>query len=138
MNAIIPHKDTLFFLTDIQRKLISLNGATVLLYPVYPLFAFKEGKDEFTAGIPTDMKIECPRVKNSILVFPVKIESREGSMELEIQFAGALGKEPEINLKIPEEIKNAFPRRERTFRTATVNFENNGWQVYDDKWFKIT
>ena len=59
-------------------------------------------------------------------------------MELEIQFARAADKESEINLKIPEGIKNAFPRRERTFRTATVIFENNGWQVYDDKWFKIS
>lgn len=138
MNAIIPHKDTLFFLTDIQRKIISSNGAEVLLFPIYPLFAFKEGTDEFQSGIPTDMKIECPRVKDRTLVFPVRIEGREGSMELEIQFARAADKESEINLKIPEEIKNAFPRRERTFRTATVIFENNGWQVYDDKWFKIS
>lgn len=137
MNAIIPHKDTLFFLADIQRKIISTGAKNSFLYPHYPLFAFfADGTENIRLENIRSMTISCPCAKGNFLVFPIHIELEDGSVETEIKFARTKNGEPEPAVEIPPEIKNAFPKRERTFRSATVIMENNGWQVFDDRWHK--
>lgn len=134
MNAIVPHKDTLFFLAGMQRKIISILGKESQVYPQYPLFAFTE------EAIPTgiiSLIIECPTAENDFAVFPLKVESREGSLNLSIPFAKTSDGSDFAELDLSEEIKNAFPRKERIFRTATALMAENSWQLFDDKWNKI-
>lgn len=134
MNAIIPHKDTLFFLAGIQRNIISILNREANVFPLYPLFAMT---DQDIPGGMTGCTIGLPETEWNKAYFPVEIEYADHCLKLSIFFARTVdGKEmPEFDL--PQEIKNAFPKKERIFRTANAIFENNTWQIYDDRWIKI-
>lgn len=134
MNAIIPHKDTLFFLANLQRKILELTKNKSELLPLYPLFAFLNHEPD---GTITEFTIELPATSGNFICLPVIIATEKEKITAEIKIARTmLSKNPELP-ELPEEIKNAFPKRERIFRTASVVIENNGWQVFDDKWHKL-
>ncbi|MDO4506119.1 MAG: hypothetical protein Q4B64_04155 [Spirochaetales bacterium] len=134
MKAIVPHKDTLFFLAGVQRKLISMLAKEKNVYPQYPLYAFTE--DEIPSGVMS-LTIGCPGTENELAVFPLLIEGEGFIINLKIPFARTADRTDMPELKMSEEIKNAFPRKERIFRTATVIRTENSWQLFDDRWNKI-
>ncbi|MEE1182364.1 MAG: hypothetical protein UHY90_08945 [Treponema sp.] len=134
MKALIPHKDTLFFLADMQKHLISFLQGKVFLYPLFPLFAFSE--KEIPLGM-TSCTIEVPVRQKEFLFFPVKVEYESSVLNLQIKFARTADNDPVPDFSLSEEIKNAFPKRERIFRIADIVYENNTWQVFNDKWCKV-
>ena len=134
MKAIVAHQDTLFFLAGIQKKIISLLEKETLVYPQYPLYAFTE------ETIPRKI-ISCtigfPKAERELAVFPLILEGNGTKLNLAIPFARTAGKTDMPTFMLPEEIKNAFPKKERIFRTATAIIKENSWQLFDDKWIKI-
>ncbi len=154
MNMLIPGKDTLLLLTRFQKKIImelnihlraggAMTGHNCLAIPQYPLFApLPENCVE--SGCPlSQVTILEPAVQKDLLFFPVECQAK-GLVKTEIPFAkiscpGAVldfaGLESFLrNASLDEEIKKAFPKRERSIKTASVIFENNGWKIYDEKW----
>lgn len=133
MNTLIPNKDTMHFLANIQKEIVRLASETKKHYPLYPLFAF-----DFQAEQIEGCRILPPAAEENFLFFPVEITAGTERKLYKIIFARTADNSRSILPGLKDEIKNAFPRKERTFRTATVIQENNGWQIYNDKWTKLT
>ena len=102
MKAIVAHKDTLFFLAGIQKKIISLLEKETLVYPQYPLYAFTE------ETIPRKI-ISCtigfPKAERELAVFPLILEGNGTKLNLAIPFARTAGKTDMPTFMLPEEIK---------------------------------
>lgn len=142
MNALIPNKDTVHLLSELQKKIINgFNTQTTseesFLFPQYPLAAFFDeiNDSSFKAESCT---IFFPETENEFLYFPVEVCCPDSTMNLKIIFARTAERKPAEILSIDEEIKKAFPIRERSFKTAAVILENNSWQIFDEKWHKTT
>lgn len=132
MNTLIPNKDTLNFLANIQREIVRLASEKEIYYPLYPLFAF-----DFQAEQIEGCRILPPAAEENFLIFPVEITAGTETKLYKIFFARTADNTKSSMPVLGDEIKNAFPRKERIFRTATVIQENNGWKIHDDRWIKI-
>ena len=154
MHALVPHKDTLFLLSQVQRSFISQyntmltqNTSEPFAYPQFPLWClYDDSLSSFEHDIAS-CTIESPAYENNEFYFPVHIfcnaPSNEQSTSLQkitlrIVFAktdAAIKKAPDFSLV---EKSDAFPLRQRVFRVGTATVENNGWSLSDDRWVKLS
>lgn len=154
MNMLIPGKDTILLLARFQKKIIrelnlyldsgnAMADKNCFAIPQYPLFApLPEDCGETGCNI-AEVTIMGPAVQQDILFFPVECQI-EGLVKTEIPFARISCPDiiqDDLDMEkifrdgsLGEEIKKAFPKRERSFKTASVIFENNGWNVFEEKW----
>lgn len=142
MKAFIPHKDTLLQLARAQREYIDAFNARpatgVFLYPRYPLWAFAEELPEEILGCAIRAPLPCDGGAS----FPVELESAEGKTMLRIVFATAGDSpSPATGVSCPAAAAPAvrcvqFPLRPRVFRTGTALLQDNGWQLFDERWHK--
>ncbi|MBQ0039849.1 MAG: hypothetical protein KBS64_05440 [Treponema sp.] len=135
MKAFIPNKDTLFFLADIQKKILGDNSSLASLYPAYPCYAFFE---DLPQAELLSAALALPCTSGDEIIIPLELTFKDNHIEhLKITIGKITGPKELKELCISEEIKKAFPRKERIFRMATVIQENNGWKIHDDRWIKI-
>lgn len=143
MTAYIPHKDTLFLLSQMQKNIIQTHNnkhPENFLFPQYPMFAFyDEKKNAECTEIAKYKKIESasillPKAENCEIYFPFVLKYTDGTQDnMKIIFATTkqpIKKAPEIN-------SDAFPLQLRIFRKARAVIEYNSWQIFDDKWVKL-
>ncbi len=135
MEALIPNKDSLFDLLQIQKKILqqlqNINSDAIIS-PVYPLYAFAE-------------KIEGDILKVIIEKIDFNSESKHLSFSLTVEYKDKKEKLKIDFGKIVSENINEFSVNDIQFsainlkilRLATVTFENNSWQVFDEKWIKL-
>lgn len=142
MKVFVPHKDTLLQLAKAQRAYIDAYNSQAeaggFLLPRYPLWAFAEELPEAVTGCT----IHAPQADGSSAVFPVELEAAGSSMQLHIVFAELEGGSsgccglPGMQDFPAGGAGNQFPLRPRTFRTGTVVLQDNGWQLFDERWHK--
>ena len=145
MKTLIPHKDALASLTNAARtfissynKSISANGGdrTKFAIPAFPLWAFAQDFPEKIIRI----SIQGPRLEEKAFYFPLYIQTDMKVIEQKIIFARIPDARPE-EVPLEQALKTMpeiFPLGQRVFRTADVLLERNGWQVYNERWFKLT
>lgn len=138
MFAIIPHKDCLFFLSSVARKIIQTTNSAgdcgVIFSPIFPLWAFTESVPENILSL----SVLSPESDGKEIFFPLKVRGMDSDLLLRIVFARRIGNSTcdEKSPEVPPEIRDKFPLVQRSFRQALVVMENNGWKVYDEKWHK--
>lgn len=135
MKALIPNKDSLFELIQIQKKILQQlqnNCPDAVISPVYPLYAFSEKIEHEIKSVKIE-KIVYGRECNTFS-FAVKIQYEEKIQNLKIDFGktvtGKINEKSILDIDFPE-------MNLKIFRLATVIFENNSWQVFDEKWIKL-
>lgn len=124
MKALIPNKDTLFFLSKLQKEILKKTRCN----PIYPLYCFQ---NEFPETI-SSFTILSPVAEDNQLYFPIEINS--------IQFKIPFGviKEFSMNVKdILNEYADQFPRRERVFKISDASITSDAWEINNEKWVKI-
>ncbi|MBO5606744.1 MAG: hypothetical protein J5930_06385 [Treponema sp.] len=137
MIAVIPHKDMLNTLNKISKSFIneankSFSEVSGMIFPIFPLWAF-------TKDFQNDAKefsIESPGFENREIFFPLKIAHSDFTETLRIVFARA-SKDLTKDFSLPLFSSEIFPLRARVFRTGTVEFSNNSWNLFDEKWHRI-
>lgn len=137
MTAYILHKDTALILANFQKQFISEYNKQKMpseyMLPKYPLFAFLEEKDSINNKIK-NCTILFPQAESKEVFFPFMIEYQDGTKEaLKIIFATS---KEEIK-KTPDIKSDVFPMPIHIFRKADAILENNSWQIFNDKWYKI-
>lgn len=149
MKVIVPHKDTIFLLSKVQREFISAYNTTSYAFPQYPLWCFLTPEDEqqlSSATKITSLEIQAPAFEGTVFFFPVLIAiagdaSTEGNVSLKtsrIVFAktdDSIKKALDFSLL---EKSDAFPLHPRVFRIGEASVENNGWSLTDDHWVKLS
>jgi len=156
MFALIPHKDTLFLLAQLQKKIISSynmkytsvnNNDESSVFPNYPLWCFfsKTFQPDFFKDL-SSCKIEAPVHNNKELYFPLVFCFKDDTKKLEgkIIFATFNAKKNPVHTSkislCKQDIQlysEKFPINTRIFRFAEVVTENNGYKVFNDRWIKI-
>ena len=135
--AFIPHKDALFTLSQLQKKIITeFNGCHTKdewLLPSYPLWAFCSEETEEKISCASECTILPPVYINSEqdgvkAAFPVEIKTISGTVTLNIVFATAK--------KIPAPFTDTgtLPLKQKSFRTGRVLLKDNSWSLFNDKW----
>lgn len=140
MYALVPHKDTLFFLYQVQKEVISLYNHkyasdTDFIYPSFPLWAFCD-KDIFTDKI-NQCSIDGIDIDKDKAFFTVKLQSGQKDYILKIVFAaGQSDIKPQIK-DLDFSARQNFPLYQRVFRKGEVLHKDNVFKLYDDKWIKV-
>ncbi len=144
-KAIIPHKDTAFFLAKTAKMCISLYNAPFLsddvrkkAFPVFPQWIFLDEIPENITCIELNLPLKC----KTELYFPVKLFLEQNSlniMEEKIKFAQILedSENSEEKLKLPTLVQEKFPMQLKIFRTGKVLLTENSWQFFEEKWHKL-
>src|SRR5574344_981305 len=74
MKVIVPHKDTIFLLSKVQREFLSAYNTTSYAFPQYPLWCFLTPEDEqqlSSATKITSLEIQAPTFEGTVFFFPV-------------------------------------------------------------------
>ena len=124
MKALIPNKDTLFFLSKLQKEILKKTRCN----PIYPLYCFQNEIPETISSFT----ILSPAAEDNQLYFPIEINS--------IQFKIPFGviKDFSRNVKdILNEYADQFPRRERVFKISDASITSDAWEINNEKWVKI-
>lgn len=124
MKAFIPNKDTLYFLSKIQKEILEKTRCT----PLYPLFCFQ---DDFPGTIES-VTILHPMEEDNHLFFPLEINK--------IRFKIPFGQVKEFSRNVNEtlnEYEKQFPRNERVFKISQASKKDDAWETENVKWFKI-
>lgn len=145
-TVIIPHKDTLFFLTKLQKEVITRHNKThnknEWIMSCYPLWCIDFDSPLLSNDLPCKFfVINKPLLEKGFYFFPVKIFFSERTINGKITFAKNISdvccpENQEIFLT-EEEDKN-FPLMQKSFRLCDVVFENNGWKVLKEEWVKCS
>lgn len=135
MEALIPNKDSLFELIQLQKKIlqrIQKKNPEAVISPLFPLYAFSEKIERDILSVKIEKIDFC--TKDNVFSFSTKIEHEDCSQILKIDFGKTVS--GKINESSISEI-DFFEMNLKIFRLATVIFENNTWQVLDEKWIKL-
>lgn len=134
--ALIPHKDTLLILSQLQKQIIATaNNGSSLFVPLFPLWAFiTNDHPSFTNC--SSCTINPPQADDHDLFFPVTLSHDGNTMVLRINFATT----DDVIKKTPDfsaiEKSGAVPLTMRIFRLAAVTISNNGWTISKERWVK--
>ena len=129
------------------------RGTGGFLIPRFPLYAMGEGLSSLRAGdsAVTGCLIAAPQGEEGGFYFPVELTLRTGEeslsehLRLKIVFAtfyASGGKEtgqPPSAQELPDgwEYNEKFPLHPRVFRTGRIEFYENSWEVWEEKWHKL-
>ena len=141
-TAIIPHKDTFFFLGKVQKEILekynSSHEKNEWLIPQYPLwFTGCDFIAEETS--PESFVIQKPLMQEGEIFFPVEINFSGKTFKGKIILAKKIYEDfsfKDDEIVLSEENEKKFPLSQKSFRFCNVSFESNGWKVIDEKWFK--
>lgn len=124
MKAIVPNKDTIFLLNNMQREICRRNG----LIPQFPLWVIADEIPEHFSSII----IKSPERDEESVYFPVQVNT---DIMYRIHFASYTNnKEISCDLTVGEGV---FPKSERVFRTGNFLAEENSWKLTNAEWHKI-
>lgn len=135
MEALIPNKDSLFDLLQIQKKILQQlqnKNPAAIISPVYPLYAFAEKIERDILKVIIE-KIDF-NSESKHLSFSLKVEYKDKIEKLKIDFGKIVS--GNINEFSVNDIQFSVINL-KILRLATVTFENNSWQVFDEKWIKL-
>lgn len=136
MEALISNKDSLFELLQIQKKILQQlqnKNPDAIISPLFPLYAFSEKKIERNILNVIIEKIDF-NSENKHLSFSLKVEYKDKTEKLKIDFGKIVS--GNINESSVNDIHFSAINL-KILRLATVTFENNSWQVFDEKWIKL-
>lgn len=143
MQAFMPQKDTALDLATAARSFISAYNAAPqskgqALFPHFPLYAFA---DELPEGGFSSCTISAPQQDGTNFFFPVRLACGKGgtSFDLRIVFAQLDRTGPAASQDLPQfHGSEKFPLHPRVFRTGRVEFKGDSWEVWDERWQKVT
>lgn len=141
MNVLIPNKDTLVFLANVQRKILeSYNSRFApgsLAVPQFPLWAFFDFPSPKKCA---SCSLLFPCLDADEFFFPAELSFFSGGRIvtacLKIVFAAVRNSPAAAGCFSDESVQELFPRNERVFRTGEASVENNGWQLFSSVWHK--
>lgn len=156
MQALIPQKDTLFLLSQLQKGFLSKNNSLFLshnkqnsFFPQYPLWCFFDSsitRQFFEKHEVLSCSIEFPECYDEDLFFPLTLTCCENSAsDKRIVLNGRIvfaKRELTDEEKIPSvdfsyfEKESVFPLKQRIFRIAEVDFSSNSWKIESECWEK--
>ena len=143
----MPQKDTALVLARAARSFICSRNAVLsaggdpLLFPRFPLYAFA---DELPEGGYSSCLIDAPVQEGGEFSFPVQLACGTGgqakTFNLKIVFAQAEGPGVCGAEDAPQDQTGGtvFPLRPRVFRTGRIEFSGDSWEVWDERWQKIS
>ena len=148
MNVLAMQKDSELFLANYARAFIqkfNLENSTkgIVAFPKFPLWAFLPDSFYFDGDIKTALINEATFTKKDDsglyeFYFPLCITSENGlEVELKIVFATACANENKnfaMVKKLDEEKK--MPLGIKSFRMGVGLFNDNAWQLFDEKWLR--
>ncbi len=134
--TLIPHPDVVLKLIEISKKIItqtnSQNGKTILA-PNFPLWSFS---DDFSKKI-SDVKIHFPKTVGDDFFYPLIYLLEDMPMESKIVFAKKIVPEDFALDFSRMQLDMNFPMELKIFKTGKVFIQNNGYEVFDEKWTKL-
>ena len=139
MYALIPHKDTQFFLYNVQKEVIvsynkECNSKAEFLIPRFPLWAFM---DELPVSAISSCIVNGISCTDTELFFGIEIIVGSKASSLKIIVATGENIDKERIKEIDFKEKDSFPLRQRVFRIGESVIEGNNYSLFHDKWVKI-
>ncbi len=163
MQAFMPQKDTALDLAKAAKSFIrAYNSCRQTVFPRFPLYAFA---DKLPEGGFSACTIRAPQQEDGSFFFPVEMTYAGGeTLRLRIEFArlegswpdgrttdgrttegsGQDSSRPDGNATAPlQELpqfegQEKFPIRPRVFRTGRVEFKGSSWEVWEERWHKVS
>ncbi len=144
IQALVPHRDTILKLARLSKQIIT-DFNTVHLqeyaaFPRFPLWAFSQDFPDKVDGAC----ILSPRFEGTEFYFPLQIRTGESDCIYRIVFASLVDKNldekgaKKMDPGFPTRILENFPIKMSCYKTGNVVEENNGFCLFDERWFKIT
>ena len=140
MQVFIPHKDTQVLLRKIQNKLIKMynNRDNNILIKTYPLwikgFSFSESIYSviFESVIKEDNAFFIQIKINESALYKIELASFYEKDSCASTTVTAATKRIEIDSMVVK-----LPLTVKSFMLGEATFENNSWQLFNSKWYKI-
>lgn len=114
---------------------------TTVFFPKFPLWAFLQDSEEEKLEVK-EITIQKPEFNSQNFFFPLEIQTGKKYIKVKIIFAERSQENSAEGLSFIKALQAAeeadiFPLKQKALQTAEVLLENNGWQVFDEKWIKI-